>query len=116
MPFIVSCALGPLSWSDDRRDEFDAEETRGLRLALARERVIASSSPRPQWAPESPSSDEVLGREGCARACLYAFDLLHVGVDDLRGLALVECRALLREHLALARRSSTPRNGRTCSG
>ena len=36
---------------------------------------------------------------GCARACLYAFDLLHVGAEDLRGLALVERRALLREHL-----------------
>ena len=38
-------------------------------------------------------------REGCARACLYAFDLLQVGDEDLRGLALVERRALLREHL-----------------
>ena len=38
----------------------------------------------------------LLGREGCGRACLYAFDLLHVGADDLRGLALVERRALLQ--------------------
>jgi ATP-dependent DNA ligase len=38
-------------------------------------------------------------RAGCDKACLYAFDLLHVGDEDLRGLALVERRALLREHL-----------------
>src|SRR5215212_8972234 len=41
----------------------------------------------------------LLSREGCTRACLYAFDLLLVGGDDVRGLALVERRALLREHL-----------------
>src|SRR5829696_1908956 len=35
-----------------------------------------------------PDFHALLGREGCARACLYAFDLLLVGVDDLRGLAL----------------------------
>jgi len=39
------------------------------------------------------------GRSGCATACLDAFDLLHAGDEDLRGLALVERRALLREHL-----------------
>jgi len=32
-------------------------------------------------------------REGCATACLYAFDLLHVGRDDLRRYELVERRA-----------------------
>ena len=46
-----------------------------------------------------PGGPALLGREGCARACLYAFDLLQVGDDDVRGLALVERRALLREHL-----------------
>jgi bifunctional non-homologous end joining protein LigD len=46
-----------------------------------------------------PDFHALLGREGCARACLYAFDLLVVGAEDLRGLTLVERRALLREHL-----------------
>ena len=49
-----------------------------------------------------PDFHALLGREGCARACLYAFDLLHVGVDDLRGLALIERRAMLRAHLKRA--------------
>ena len=43
-----------------------------------------------------PDFHALLGREGCGRACLYAFDVLHVGADDLRGLALVERRALLQ--------------------
>ena len=30
----------------------------------------------------------LLGRSGCATACVYAFDLLHLGVDDLRPLEL----------------------------
>ena len=42
------------------------------------------------------------GPRGCATACLYAFDLLLVGAQDLRGLALVDRRALLREHLKSA--------------
>jgi ATP-dependent DNA ligase len=35
-------------------------------------------------------------------ACLYAFDLLHVGDEDVRGLSLVERRALFRRHLKRA--------------
>jgi len=46
-----------------------------------------------------PDFHALLGREGCARACLYTFDLLVAGAEDLRGLTLVERRALLREHL-----------------
>ena len=49
-----------------------------------------------------PDFHALLGREGCTRACLYAFDLLLVGAKDLRGLTLVERRALLREHLKSA--------------
>jgi len=49
-----------------------------------------------------PDFHALLGREGSARACLYAFDLLHLDADDLRALALVERRALLREHLKRA--------------
>jgi bifunctional non-homologous end joining protein LigD len=37
--------------------------------------------------------EALLGRSGAATACLYAFDLLHLGVDDLRSLALSERRA-----------------------
>ena len=51
----------------------------------------------------------LLGRR-IARACPYAFDLLQVGDEDPRSIALVERRALLREHLKHARaatRSST---------
>jgi bifunctional non-homologous end joining protein LigD len=39
---------------------------------------------------------------GAATACLYAFDLLHVGRDDLRRYELVERRALLRKYTAKA--------------
>jgi bifunctional non-homologous end joining protein LigD len=38
----------------------------------------------------------LLGRSGCATACLYAFDLLRVGGEDLRGRELVERQAVLR--------------------
>ena len=51
----------------------------------------------------------LLGRSGCATACLYAFDLLHLGVDDLRPLELGD-RARSCEP------SSGSRRGRTCSG
>ena len=44
----------------------------------------------------------LLRRSGCATACFYAFDLIHVDDEDLRGLALVERRALLRKHLKRA--------------
>src|SRR4051812_29586825 len=44
-----------------------------------------------------PDFNALLHRSGCAIACLYAFDLLRVGEKDLRGVALVERRALLRE-------------------
>ena len=46
-----------------------------------------------------PDFHALLGRAGCARACLYGFDLLWREAKDVRGLALIERRALLREHL-----------------
>ena len=49
-----------------------------------------------------PDFNALLGRHGCPSACLYAFDLLHLGADDLRPLALSERRALLRKHLKKA--------------
>src|SRR5215208_1585295 len=44
-----------------------------------------------------PTINALLRRSGCATACLYASDLLQVGDEDLRGLALVERWALLRK-------------------
>src|SRR3954447_8131013 len=49
-----------------------------------------------------PDFHALLGRAGCARACLYGFDLLWLEAQDMRGLALIERRALLREHLKSA--------------
>src|SRR4051812_49064818 len=49
-----------------------------------------------------PDFFRLMGDDGQARACLYAFDLLHVGRDDLRGLELVERRALLQKYLTKA--------------
>ena len=52
--------------------------------------------------PEGLPDFNFLGRHGCATACLYTFDLLHLGVDDLRVLELRERRALLRKQLRKA--------------
>jgi bifunctional non-homologous end joining protein LigD len=41
---------------------------------------------------------------GCATACLRAFDLLHLGADDVRPLTLAERRALLTEASEARRR------------
>src|SRR3954466_1559047 len=49
-----------------------------------------------------PDFYRLMGDDGQARACLYAFDLLHLGRDDLRGLELIERRSLLRKHLSKA--------------
>lgn len=43
-----------------------------------------------------PDFHGLLGRDGQRTACLYAFDLLHLGADDVRRLELCERRALLR--------------------
>src|SRR3954471_11576854 len=49
-----------------------------------------------------PDYYQLMGDDGQAKACLYASDLLHLGRDDLRGLELVERRALLQKSLSKA--------------
>src|SRR5215213_10290464 len=87
-------------WSRNGRDwsaEFVAITAAVMALPVTR---IVLDGEAVAHCPEGlPDFHALLGREGCARACLYAFDVLHVGADDLRGLTLVERRALLREHL-----------------
>jgi GH15 family glucan-1,4-alpha-glucosidase len=60
--------------------------------------------------------------DGQASACFYAFDMLHMGRDDLRPLELIGRRAMLRK---LLRNAGPPllfsehmdsENGRPCSG
>jgi bifunctional non-homologous end joining protein LigD len=68
-------------------------------MALPVTRIVLDGEAVAHCPEGLPDFHALLGREGFARACLYAFDLLHVGADDLRGLALVERRAVLREHL-----------------
>jgi bifunctional non-homologous end joining protein LigD len=68
-------------------------------MALPAARIVLDGEAVAHCPEGLPDFHALLGREGCARACLYAFDVLHVGADDLRGLTLVERRALLREHL-----------------
>src|SRR5215207_4945291 len=38
-----------------------------------------------------------MGRDGQASACLYAFDLLHLGREDLRPLELANGRGVLKK-------------------
>jgi ATP-dependent DNA ligase len=68
-------------------------------MALPVTRIVLDGEAVAHCPEGLPDFHALLGREGCARACLYAFDLLLVGAEDLRGLTLVERRALLREHL-----------------
>jgi hypothetical protein len=68
-------------------------------MALPVTRIVLDDEAVAHCPEGLPDFHALLGREGCARACLYAFDLLVVGAEDLRGLTLVERRALLREHL-----------------
>jgi len=90
-------------WSRNGRNwtvEFAAIATAVMALPVAR---IVLDGEAVAHCPEGlPDFHALLGREGSARACLYAFDLLHLDADDLRALALVERRALLREHLKRA--------------
>ena len=44
-----------------------------------------------------PDFHGLLGREGQRTACLYAFDLLHLRVTDLRPVELVGRRAMLKK-------------------
>jgi bifunctional non-homologous end joining protein LigD len=68
-------------------------------MALPFARIVLDGEAVAHCPEGLPDFHALLGREGCARACLYAFDLLLSGAEDLRGLTLVERRALLREHL-----------------
>ena len=70
--------------------------------ALPASRIVLDGEAVAHCPEGLPDFHALLGREGCARACFYAFDLLHADADDLRGLTLVERRALLREHLKRA--------------
>jgi bifunctional non-homologous end joining protein LigD len=49
-----------------------------------------------------PDFHALLRRSGCATACFYAFDLIQVGHEDLRRVALVQRRALLRKQIKQA--------------
>jgi bifunctional non-homologous end joining protein LigD len=90
-------------WSRNGRDwsvEFRAITADVLALPFAR---IVIDGEAVAHCPEGlPDFHRLLGRSGCATACLYAFDLLHVGEDDMRRLQLVERRALLRKYTANA--------------
>src|SRR5215218_7110556 len=87
-------------WSRNGRDwsvEFVAITAAVVALPLAR---IVLDGEAVAHCPEGlPDFHALLGRPGAATACLYAFDLLHVGRDDLRRYELVERRALLRKYL-----------------
>src|SRR5215203_4577400 len=71
-------------------------------MALPATRIVLDGEAVAHCPEGLPDFHALLGREGCARACLYAFDLLWLEAQDVRGLALIERRALLREHLKSA--------------
>ena len=48
-----------------------------------------------------PDFNALLRRSGCATPCLYAFDLLHLGVDDLRILELCKRRRSCGKYLRI---------------
>jgi bifunctional non-homologous end joining protein LigD len=68
-------------------------------LALPVARIVQDGEAVAHCPKGLPDFHALLGRQGCVTACLYAFDLLLAGDEDLRGRELVERRALLREHL-----------------
>lgn len=88
-------------WSRNGRDwsvQFVAITAAVMGLPFAR---IVMDGEAAAHCPEGlPDFHALLCRSGAAAACLYAFDLLHVGRDDLRRLGLVERRALLRKYTA----------------
>jgi bifunctional non-homologous end joining protein LigD len=71
-------------------------------LALPAARIVLDGEAVAHCPKGLPDFNALLRRSGCASACFYAFDILQVGNEDLRGLALVERRALLRKHLRKA--------------
>jgi bifunctional non-homologous end joining protein LigD len=71
-------------------------------LAMPVTRIVLDGEAVAHCPAGLPDFNALLGRHGCPLACLYAFDLLHLGPDDLRPLPLSERRALLRRHLRKA--------------
>jgi bifunctional non-homologous end joining protein LigD len=71
-------------------------------MALPVTRIVLDGEAVAHCPEGMPDFHALLGRAGCARACLYGFDLLWLEAQDMRGLALIERRALLREHLKSA--------------
>jgi bifunctional non-homologous end joining protein LigD len=90
-------------WSRNGRDwsdEFVAITAAVMALPVTR--IVLDGEAVAHCPKGLPDFHALLRRSGCAIACFYAFDLLQVGDEDLRGLALVERRALLRKHLRRA--------------
>ena len=71
-------------------------------MALPFPRIVLDGEAVAHCPKGLPDFHALLSRSGAAAACLYAFDLLHVGRDDLRRYELVERRALLRKYTAKA--------------
>src|SRR5215217_8107898 len=71
-------------------------------MALPFARIVLDGEAVAHCREGLPDFHALLSRSGAATACLFAFDLLHVGGDDLRRLELVERRALLRKYTAKA--------------
>src|SRR3954466_426246 len=90
-------------WSRNGRDwsaEFAAITAAVMSLPFAR---IVIDGEAVAHCPEGlPDFHALLGRSGAATACLYAFDLLHVGRDDLRPLELIGRRGMLKKLLRKA--------------
>src|SRR3954452_13550164 len=87
-------------WSRNGRDwsvEFVAITAAVMALPFAR--IVLDGEAVAHCHKGLPDFHRLLGRAGAATACLYAFDLLHAGRDDLRRFELVERRALLRKYV-----------------
>jgi len=85
-------------WSRNGRDwsaEFASITAAVMALPVAR--IVLDGEAVAQCPQGLPDFNALLGRSGCATACLYAFDLLHLGVDNLRPSELCDRRALLRK-------------------
>jgi len=90
-------------WSRNGRNwSADFVAIRAAVMALPVTRIVLDGEAVAHCPKGLPDFHALLSREGSARACLYAFDLLHLDADDLRALAVVERRALLRKHLKRA--------------
>ena len=87
-------------WSRNGRDwSLEFVTITAAVMALPFARIVLDGEAVAHCSQGLPDFHALLGRSGAATACLYAFDLLHVGHDDLRRYELVERRALLRKYL-----------------